>query len=164
MIKRIIGIDPGLSGGIAMLTDTGEVDAIKMPAESELAALLGALCIEGDDRIGVVYIEDLPKGMGGTNINFSGMAKLHRNNGFCLGVLSALKIRTVLVRPQEWQKGIPGLTYNVIVKGKKKAKAKSGMDRKRALKEHACRLFPEFKVTLTKCDALLIADWGKRNG
>jgi len=164
MIKRVIGIDPGLSGGIAMLTDKGEVDAIKMPPESELAALLAALCIEEDNRIGVVYIEDLPKGMGGTKVNFSGMAKLHRNNGFCLGVLSALKIRTVLVRPQEWQKGIPGLTYNIIVEGEKKVKRKTGMDRKRALKEHACRLFPEFKCTLSNSDALLIADWGKRDG
>ena len=141
-MKRIIGIDPGLGGGIAVINPDGSATAMLMPPESDIAEYLSGFAANT-----YVYIENLP--VGGMPGNFSGMAKLHRNYGFCLGVLSALNIRTVLVRPQLWQKGIPG------VEGKK------GVKRKRALKEQASRLFPHVKVTLKNADALLIAEYGR---
>jgi hypothetical protein len=146
-MRRIVAIDPGVGGGIAVLDDNA-VTAVKMPAESDLAPMLADLATLSDIPL-EAYIEDVPKGIAG-KVNQSAMAKLHRNFGFCLGVMSALKIRHHLVRPQKWQQGIPGLM------GKKEA------HRKRALKDHACRLFPDIKVTLKTADALLIAEWGKR--
>jgi hypothetical protein len=149
MGTRFIGIDPGMGGGIALI-DGDTIDAIKMPPESDIAGMLKALCIEDNKPVGIAYIEDIPKGFAGM-VNQSAMAKLHRNYGFCLGVLAALRIEHHLVRPQLWQKGIPG------VQGKK------GVERKRALKDHACRIFPNVKVTLKNCDALLIANWGRKD-
>ncbi len=59
--------------------------------------------------------------------------------------------RVDLVRPQVWQKGVKGL------------KPKMGYtDRKRVLKDNACRKYPDLKVTHAVADALLIADWGLR--
>ena len=48
------------------------------------------------------------------------------------------------------QKGIPGL------------QGVKGADRKRAMKEHASRLYPNSKITLKTADALLIADFGSK--
>ena len=167
-MKRVIGIDPGKSGGIAVI-DPYEVEVFKMPTEGDIADLFcmvtstsinegsgGPDCLGPHGEIQYVtsitaFIEDIPKGYGGM-VNQSTMATLHRNFGFLLGVLSTIEVRTVLVKPQKWQKGIPGL------------EGKKGPDRKRALKDQAARLFPDVKVTLANCDALLIAEWGRQNG
>jgi hypothetical protein len=71
--------------------------------------------------------------------------------GFIRGLLAANLIETHLVRPQTWQAGIPGLH------GVKEKPA-----RKRLLKEHAARLFPTAKITLSTADALCIADYARR--
>lgn len=62
---------------------------------------------------------------------------------FCHG------IRTELVKPQTWQRGIPGL---------------GASDRKKALKAHAARLFPTIKVTGWAQDALLILNYAQQKG
>jgi len=168
-MHRYIGIDPGKTGGIAVIDET-QVKAFKMPEESDILPLLNEYTADmGMNFFGSieklqieVYIEDLPKGISSEHANFSGMAKLHRHYGFLMGLLTALKVRHHLVRPQVWQKGIPDLNENVIGDdGKKKSKKKKGQDLKRALKNHACRLFPETKCTLSNSDALLIAEYGR---
>jgi hypothetical protein len=85
------------------------------------------------------------------------MFKFGTSYGRALGALEALKIRTVLVRPQVWQKTI-GLGSTL-----------KGPERKRALRDIAKRLYPSHNVTLTNCDALLILEHaiqaeGRREG
>jgi hypothetical protein len=76
----------------------------------------------------------------------SAMFKFGTSYGRALGALEALRIRTVLVRPQVWQKTI-GLGSTL-----------KGPDRKRALRDIAKRLYPQHGVTLANCDALLILE------
>src|SRR5690606_26138113 len=90
--------------------------------------------------------------VGGKGNTGSSMFAFGDGYGYMRGLITAYHIPLHLVRPQTWQKGIPGLAGN------------EKPQRKRALKEHAGRLFPSLKgVTLKTCDALLIAEWGRRN-
>lgn len=75
-----------------------------------------------------------------------------KNYGGWLAILYALKFETHLVKPQVWQKGIPG-------KG-----GKRGPELKRALKKYAEMRFPQYKITLANADALLIDDYARRTG
>jgi len=150
MKKIILGIDPGANGGLAIMYPQKTVTHEKL-SESEildtLAAVSRACMIEDWDP--VAYIEEVGGFIGKAQPG-SAMFKFGRSFGFWLGVLASCRIKTVLVKPQVWQKGLSGL------------QGVKGVERKRALKEHACRLFPDMKVTLANCDALLIADYGKR--
>lgn len=70
-----------------------------------------------------------------------------QNFGEWLGIFAALRIQTNLVKPQQWQRLIPGRA------------GKTGSDLKNVLKGHAQRKFPAHKITLTNADALLILDY-----
>ncbi len=70
--------------------------------------------------------------------------------GYLRGLLAMAGVKLVLVRPQQWMKGIPG-----AIGAEKSA-------RKRALKEHAARLFPSLKVTLKTADALCLAEYARQ--
>ena len=82
----------------------------------------------------------------------SNLAKLMDNYGMWKGWLIALDIRWQIVTPVQWQKPL-GLTF---------PKKTPQTERKRKHKELAQHLFPGRKVTLATCDALLIAEYGRR--
>ena len=67
-----------------------------------------------------------------------------------MGLLRGMNVRTVLVRPQTWQKGLSGMA------------SLKGPARKRALRDEAARRFPGVRVTLDNCDALLLCEYGQR--
>jgi len=71
--------------------------------------------------------------------------KLGASCGFIHGCLRMAEIPFTLVRPQEWQKGLSGLTK--LTSGK----------RKKVLANHAKQFFPSTKgITLKTADAILI--------
>lgn len=152
-MKRIIAFDPGASGGIAELFPSGAAIAYSMPDDADLRdnihAFTTAASLDGD-RV-VAYVELVGGFIGGSPAPGSAMFNFGNGYGYIRGVLAALRVETHLVRPQEWQAGIPG------VRGTKEKSV-----RKRALKEHASRLFPSLKVTLKTADALCIADYARR--
>jgi len=81
----------------------------------------------------------------GKMIPSSSSFKLGESYGFIQGVLRFAGIPFTLVRPQEWQKGLSGLTK--LTSGK----------RKKVLANHAKRFFPSTKgITLKTADAILI--------
>lgn len=146
----ILGIDPGASGGIAELWADGKAALFPMMDDIELRDYIGALAISTPDTH--VVMELVGGFVGGKGQPGSHMFRFGEGYGYIQGLLAAHRLPLSLVRPQLWQKGIPG------VAGQEKPA------RKRALKEHAGRLFPHIKgVTLKTCDALLIAEWGRRN-
>lgn len=151
MKPLILGIDPGASGGFAEIWPSGKIEAFPMFDEPDMRDYLKALAqnasIEGHAL--VCYLEQVGGYVGGAGQPGSAMFKFGSGYGFIRGLLCANHITTVLVRPQTWQAGLSGL-----------AKLK-GPDRKRALKNEAARLFPNVKTTLSTCDALLIARYGK---
>lgn len=143
----IIGVDPGASGGFAEIWPDGKVDTFPMFAEDDMRDYFKAIT---QFNLPVCYLE-LVSGFIGKAQPGSHMFKFGNGYGYIRGLLAANHIKTVLVRPQEWQKGVPG------------AAGLKGPDRKRALKEEAARLFPQIKVTLSTADALLIADYGRKH-
>jgi len=143
-----IGIDPGLSGAIAVLNDDLSLFAVyDMPVmavskgknQVNAAALADLVLIEG--RPDIAYLEQV-HAMPGQGV--SGMFSFGTSYGIVQGVLAALRIPMVLVRPQAW-KGRAGL---------------SGKDKDMA-RTLAIRLYPAAdlsrKKDIGRADAILIA-------
>ena len=149
-MKTIIAIDPGASGAMAWLADSESVATTAFDVE-QLRALRALYATDL-----VAYVEQVGGYIGKPQPG-SAMFKFGTSYGRVLGALEALRIRTVLVRPQVWQKTI-GLGSTL-----------KGPDRKRALRDIAKRLYPTHNVTLANCDALLILEHaiqaeGRREG
>jgi len=151
MNRLIIAVDPGASGGVVELWPNREPIAQAMPDECELRDYFEALHGASSGWCEpVAYVEQVGGFIKGNPAPGSAMFSFGDGYGYIRGLLAALRVKTVLVRPQTWQKGIPG------VQGAK------GPERKRALKEHAARLYPQLKVTNAVADALLIADYARK--
>lgn len=149
--KIYIGIDPGLKGGIAVLDSSGSVvDVINMPeTPQDILEFLGEY--SGQDA--VCMLEDVGHGIPGQSSKAT--ATFARHNGHLEMALLALSIRTEKVTPQKWQK--------IYQLGSSK-----GIDKrvwKNKLKAKAQQLFPSLgkRITLSTCDALLLAEYGRRN-
>ena len=147
----VIGIDPGKSGALAVW-DEGISISIKCPSSPEkMASIFDSLntgnWIDGDGKM-IAYIEQVHAFP--TDARSSAF-KFGRNYGEWLGVLGALKIKTIHVTPQKWMK---------YYKEKYKIKLpKDKQQRKRKLKEIAAN-YTDKKVTLYNADAILIAVYG----
>ena len=119
-MKYIIGIDPGLSGGISFYnpdnlhvwaTPTYEVDYMKKVKGNtkklkrkemdldEARDLI--LYIQNVNVIECAYIEHVTAGR---NQGVTGMFRFGQNFGQWQGILAGMNIRTELVRPQKWKK------------------------------------------------------------
>ncbi len=141
--ELICGIDPGQSGGIALLTRSGEIVGVWPMPETEAETV--EILAEFAPRIAVVALEKVGV-MPGQGIASSG--KFMRSYGFLRGVLAALLLRREDVRPQVWQQALGCLT-----KGKKAVS-----------RQKAQQLFPKCPVRITDkiADALLIAEHQRR--
>ena len=141
----IIGLDPGASGGMAVLGDC-EVTTLKFDTMTprEIYDELWDLSLLGLPV--KAYLEKV-HGMPGCRGQFEFGVKY----GWLQMALIAARIPFELVPPQTWQRGV-GMAG---LKGEK-------ADRKRQLKARAQELFPSIKVTLSDADALLIAEYGRR--
>jgi hypothetical protein len=149
-MKIVLAIDPGVSGGVA-LSSFGKAQCWPMPkTEGDRLALVreirDAAVIEGRELVCV--LEEVG-GFVGKAQPGSAMFRFGENYGFLKGVIQALEIRLVLVRPQVWQKGF-GLGTASACGSKTIWKNK--------LKAEAQRRFPHLKVTHKTADALLILE------
>jgi hypothetical protein len=148
---NILAIDPGKGGGLAVLCN-GETDARKMPETlKELADTARALTLMQPQPC-VCYLEAVPK-FCGSNRPAATIFTLAESFGAAQGILASIGIRTILVRPQDWQKGL-----NL---GKRKD-CKNDHAWKAKLKAEAQRRFPSLTVTLATADALLLLDYALR--
>jgi hypothetical protein len=150
-ITTVIGVDPGLSGGIACRNADQSISASSMPAtEGDLLELFRSLVDRGKT---IVFVEEV-SGFVGKQQPGSAMFKFGRNFGFTLGVLQALNVRIELVRPQKWQKPLGLGTASGC---------KSRTEWKNKLKSCAQRLYPMLKPSLGTADAILILDFGLKS-
>ncbi len=136
-----IGIDPGLSGGIAILREDGSVfHTLKMPTtEKDLVEyflsdgeFVACACLErvsASPQMGVTSAFTFGKGYGGLRM-----------------ALTAAQIPFDEVSPQRWQKAMQCLTRGD----------------KNISKRRAQELFPHEKVTHAVADSLLIAEYCRR--
>ena len=151
-MRRIIGIDPGLSGGIAVLDMDGNVIEIrKMPETPQdildcMRRYCGSMLFNNDV---VCYLEKVGMGMPGQSSKAT--ATFARHNGHLEMALLSLGIKTNSVTPNKWEK-----FYQL---GKSTGYSKT--EWKNKLKAKAQQLFPKEKVTLAVCDSLLIAEYGR---
>lgn len=133
-----IGIDPGQSGGAALLDAEGKhVDAFKFKdmTDHDLAEALREWASLGEIRCLIEKVHAMPKQGVTSMFNFG------RNFGFLVGCLTALEIPFDFVTPNKWQTALQCRT-----KGDKNI-----------TKAKAQRLFPKLKITHALADALLIA-------
>lgn len=142
-MKTIIGIDPGASGGIAWITD-GNPCVEKMPDTLQdlwelIENITGALPHKCK-----AYLEQVHS-MPGQGVASS--FKFGQGYGSLEMALTAAGIPFERVTPQKWQKSMGCLT-----KGDKNVS-----------KRKAQELFPQLKITHATADALLIAEYGRRN-
>lgn len=155
MQTNIIGIDPGLHGGIAILVFDGDpnipIHVHDMPdTYPDIWNLLSRI----KEMFWPVscYLEDVGKGIPGQSSKAT--ATFARHNGHLEMALYALGIPTEKVTPQKWQK-----FYSNQV-GKSTGLSKT--EWKNKLKGLAQTLYPTEKITLSTADAVLIAHYGKK--
>nr|DAJ27993.1 MAG TPA: HOLLIDAY JUNCTION RESOLVASE [Caudoviricetes sp.] len=146
--RKIIAIDPGNNGGIVIYSVDKQkvIDmAVMPPTMQEIAAFIKIY-----SKNSVCYIEKvggLPGMSGSAMFNFgNGVGHLQM-------LLFLLKIPTVEVTPQRWQKelqlGTRGNKTKTFWKNKLKSKAQT--------------LFPYVgKITLATSDSLLICEYARR--
>jgi crossover junction endodeoxyribonuclease RuvC len=149
-MRTIIAIDPGVSGGVAVQW-FGKTDCWPMPETQgdlleRLREIKNVAGLEGDELVCV--LEEV-SGFAGKAQPGSAMFRFGEHFGFIKGVVQALGIRLVMVRPQVWQKGF-GLGTASACRTKSEWKNK--------LKAEAQRRFPQLNVTLKTADALLILE------
>ena len=151
-----IGIDPGKSGGIAYVYDDDATAAVavKMPATDRDIWL--ALCCH-DEANTRVAIEKVGPSRGHDNGRQQGVSSAFRfglNYGVLRGCLVASGIPFDVVSPQKWQREF-GLVFP-------KAMGLTSTEKKNRHKAKAQELFPHLKITHAIADALLIAEWARR--
>ena len=135
-MSAVIGIDPGQSGGIAVIVD-GVAAAYKMPeTERDLYDLLAGIVIANPGIVAVLEkVGAMPK---------QGVAstwKFGQHYGMLRGFLIALHIPFETVSPAVWQRRMGCLSHGD----------------KNVTKRKAQELFPTLKITHALADALLIA-------
>lgn len=148
----IIGIDPGEKGGIAVCSDSILMEAYNMPESyTEIYDFLKGL----KDKYYPLHVvlEDVGHGIPGQSSKAT--AIFARHNGHLEMALYALGIPSEKVTPQKWQK-----EYSNTL-GTSKGKTKT--EWKNKLKSEAKRRFPTIAITLNTADAVLIAEYGRRN-
>ena len=151
-MKIYIGVDPGASGGLAALCDS-VVEFVAMPAtEFDIWEWFDTVRDRRDDSV-FACIEKVGGFIQGSPQPGSAMFKFGASYGGLRMALVAAGIPFEEVTPQTWQKalGIP-----------KRAATESKTQFKNRLKARAQQLFPDHKITLATCDALLLAEYCRR--
>jgi hypothetical protein len=148
---RIIGIDPGKHGSLALIeTDGSEfniVDCQNMPEDEQcLVDLLIEWCAQAEH----VFIEAIPK-FAGENRSAAFMAVLYGNYKFVCGAVRMHR------GPKLHELG-PVLWMNAAIPAKERSRDRT--ERKRQLLELTKQTWPNRKWTLQKADAPLIGKYG----
>jgi len=156
----IVGIDPGLTGAVAILSPHGQLDVavydcpitqvVKGKSKKNeylpyaMAELLAGLPPDSTH----VYIEKVGA-MPGQGV--TSMFNFGKGFGLWIGIIAALKLPVTFVTPQAWKKELM-----------------AGMRDKDAARIRAMELFPDMseqlkrKKDIGRADALLIAEYGRR--
>jgi len=144
-----IGIDPGASGGIAVISETGFAQTFKMPeTEADVLALLRSYAI-GDEviRATIERVHTAPQ------MGVVSAFKFGRGVGVLHMALIAAGIPFDEVTPQAWQKMMGCIAPKRVEFGQKD---------KNITKRRAQALFPNLTITHAVADALLIAEFNRR--
>ena len=150
---KIIGIDPGLTGAIAIMQNNKVLDIIEMPVMSEgkknkrqlnSAQLVSIIKknIESNEEVAVVVeqVNAMP-GQGVTS-----MFNFGQTFGAIKGVCAALGLPIFFVRPSKWKK------YFELINASKDSSRTKAIEMYPSLSNHLAK-----KKDVNKSDAILIA-------
>ena len=146
---QYLGIDPGKSGAIAVLTVSpysDDVRTVKLTTcklsetESDIWSWLNEELNMLDSFATIELVHSMPDQSAQSGFSFG------KSYGFLIGLLTAISVPYEFVSPQKWQKGM-----NCLTKGDKNVS-----------KAAAQRLWPKVKVTHAIADAILIAEYGRK--
>jgi len=146
----VVGIDPGGHGAVSIVSLDGR-DRVAYGFEKYTPHDLKNILNYYTEFLGVsltAFIEEVHAMPRDGKVQAFSFGK---NYGFWLGLLTGLNIPYETVIPLKWQNGLKLRVRGLEYKQKKKE-----------LKGHAQRLFPSLNPTLGTCDALLIAEYGRK--
>ena len=145
--KKIIAIDPGKNGGIAVYSVNKDklIEVVKMPdTPQDLLSFLSKYQV--NSRCYLEKVGGIP-GQGGA----SSMFNFGKGFGHLEMALLCRRIPTMEVTPQKWQKCL-----QLGTKGNK-----SNTEWKNKLKTRAQQMYPDVQITLAISDALLILSYAR---
>lgn len=170
--RCVIGIDPGRTGGVALVAvdEPGKAFVVAMPdSDADLAQLLKKL--RGSLSISMAYVEQAqPR----PNQGVVSMFTYGRHFGAVLQTLIMLDVGYELVPPQSWQRAFPGLANERRAPGTVqevgRAADRAQRERRAAIKKRslalANELYPHLGPKIRNkdgmSDALLIGTFGAR--
>ena len=146
MKNYVLGIDPGVGGGLAVI-DINTHEVIDVTSMPETLTDISDF-VEKYKDADCAYIEkvhSMPKQGVASTFTFG------QFYGYVQMAVTCHKIRCIDVLPTKWQQAL----------GVKTMKDEGYSEHKRRLKGKAQQLFPKAKVTLKNADALLIAEYGR---
>lgn len=111
---RVIGIDPGFSGGISLFEDGKCVEVFPMPfyiADNEKKVINGKIIadyikINSVDIVMIEFVHALPRDGSVSAFSFG------KNTGIIIGACQATGVKIVEVAPQKWKKVVLGEKYD----------------------------------------------------
>ena len=142
----VLGIDPGQSGGLAFLSVRDNSFSVAYPMPETMRDTADVIA-DYRDKIVIAILEhvhSMPKQ--GVSSTF----KFGKSAGFLEGLLVGMKIPYDLVSPQKWTKRLS------LVGGE------PGTEKKNLHKARAQQWFPGLKITHATADAILLAEYGRR--
>ena len=142
---RILAIDPGVEGACCLV----EGDERFTYAFKGYGEMLDELAKLAPGKIDFAVLEDVHSA---PNNSARSAFTFGMNKGWWSCWLAIHKITNRLVKPQVWQKGIPGLF----------AARKNRTTFKRTLAEEARRRYPHLNLPIKIADSVLIADFAVR--
>ena len=146
-----VGIDPGVNGAIVGIWGQDILTCLKMPkTEYDILDCIDELGIN-DEESPIARLEWIHPSIYG--ISKGDMSKLYGNYMQLRMALAASRLRWETTRAQDWQQAL-GIA--------RRRKTENTTRWKNRLKARAQQLFPQEKVTLWNCDALLIATYCQR--
>ena len=170
----VIAIGPGVSGGIAVFDQGGEVYAHKMPDTladiRDLLISAKRLGVDNEDlnikakSSAVIYCERVGTYMPGNS--GPSAATFAEHVGALKGIICCLRIPVIFPTPATWMNHFIGKqSYETKVEGTtpqawKIVLSRRKQERKNKIKAKAQELYPHLKVTLALSDALGILNFG----
>lgn len=142
-MQAILAIDPGASGGMALVDCDGIVSTLPMP-EGMTAQIDAIMSLIAEHKSVVAVMERVGGYMPGNS--GPAAATFARHCGHLEAALYCYGVSTTQVVPTKWQKAIGSWS-------------KEKMDRKREIRDAMARRYPHLSVTLKTADALGILTW-----
>ena len=147
-----VGIDPGIGGGMAAIFPSGAITSVNLRDQLEALDWLRALEVQATaEDLRIHAMVELVTGFvrGGGNLANTSF-KLGVSYGHAIGCFQSLRIAFETVPPANWQREL------------RVPKADDYAGRKRALKLLARNMFPTVHITDHNADAVLIAEYCRR--